>query len=122
MRTCAEWEKYEKRDSRAFCGRREMDAENLKKTSAVRREDRDPERGTELSASVLDLEKRMQTLEERIAFFEHGSDALNRAEFEMEKRLFRLEQENRRLLEEVRRLREILRDPFNPQLEKPPHY
>lgn len=68
------------------------------------------------------LEKRLRLLEERITFYEHGAEALSRASFEMEKQIQRLELQNRQLIAEIRRLRECLRDPFNPQLEKPPHY
>jgi len=72
--------------------------------------------------SLKRLESRVQALEERLAFYEHGNDSLNEAEFELGRRIQKLELENRQLIQEVRRLREALRDPFNPQLEKPPHY
>lgn len=68
------------------------------------------------------LLERVKVLEERIAFFEHGNDSLSEMEVEMGKRIQRLEFENQQLISEVRRLRECLRDPFNPQFEKPPHY
>ncbi len=68
------------------------------------------------------IEMRLRQLEERIAFYEHGADSQSTAEYELEKRLQCLELQNRQLIAEVRRLRENLRDPFNPQLEKPPHY
>ncbi|MDO4629984.1 MAG: SlyX family protein [Planctomycetia bacterium] len=67
-------------------------------------------------------ETRLRQLEERIAFYEHGADSISTAEYELEKRLQFLELQNRQLIAEVRRLRENQRDPFNPQLEKPPHY
>lgn len=65
---------------------------------------------------------RLIQLEERLAFYEHTGDTFSEAILEMEKRIQKLEFENRQLIEEVRRLRECLRDPFNPQMEKPPHY
>ncbi len=67
-------------------------------------------------------EERLLQMEERLAFYEHTGDTFGEAILEMEKRLQKLESENRQLIEEVRRLRECLRDPFNPQMEKPPHY
>ena len=69
-----------------------------------------------------DLENRIQALEERLAFYEHANDSISETEFELERRVRKLEQANRQLEEEVRRLREALRDPFNPQQKKPPHY
>lgn len=69
-----------------------------------------------------ELEKRIRVLEERFAFYEYGNETLSSVEIELEKRLRMLERENRQMIEEIRRLRACLRDPFNPQLEKPPHY
>lgn len=69
-----------------------------------------------------ELEKRIRVLEERFAFYEYGNETLSSVEIELEKRLRKLERENRQMIEEIRRLRACLRDPFNPQLEKPPHY
>ena len=69
-----------------------------------------------------DLEKRIRVLEERFAFYEYGNETLSSVEFELEKRIQKLERENQQLIEEIRRLRACLRDPFNPQPEKPPHY
>ena len=68
------------------------------------------------------LESRIQALEERLAFYEHENDSISQTEFELERRVRTLEQENQQLTEEIRRMRESLRDPFNPGLEKPPHY
>lgn len=64
----------------------------------------------------------MQQLEERIAHGERMLEVLNEVVVEQEKRLQKLEIQNLQIIEEIRRLRNIFREPFLPENEKPPHY
>lgn len=64
----------------------------------------------------------IRQLEERIAHGERTLELLNEVVVGQEKRLQKLEIQNFQIVEEIRRLRSLLREPFIPENEKPPHY
>ncbi|MDO4571361.1 MAG: SlyX family protein [Planctomycetia bacterium] len=73
-------------------------------------------------ANEADEALRVQKIEERLAYCENLCDELNRALFELTRKISDLESKNLQLVLEVKRLREQNREPFSPELEKPPHY
>ena len=64
----------------------------------------------------------IRQLEERIAHGERMLELLNEVVVGQEKRLQKLEMQNFQIVEEIRRLRNLLREPFIPENEKPPQY
>ena len=64
----------------------------------------------------------IRQLEERIAHGERMLELLNEVVVGQEKRLQKLEMQNFQIVEEIRRLRNLLREPFIPEIEKPPQY
>lgn len=68
------------------------------------------------------MEPLQRQLEERIAFCERYIDSLNEVIVDMQKRLQLVELQNVRFKDDLSRLVDQQREPFDPGLEKPPHY
>ncbi len=68
------------------------------------------------------MEPLQRQLEERIAFCERYIDSLNEVIVDMQKRLQLLELQGVRMKDDLARLEDQQREPFDPGVDKPPHY